>query len=165
MRRTWVLIAVAVAALVAVVVAVSRPSEEDQIRAQLTRLAASLHVTAGSNPMFRLPRVRGEFDAVFDDPMHASVPELPVSLPTSRAALAEKAVLVTSYYQDLDVSLSDVDIKLDDAKRMAQVAATAKLSSSGETRGWDTRPVSFLLYKKEGVWRVTSVTVWEEKGH
>jgi hypothetical protein len=155
--------------LVLVVVALAafawtrRASDEDQIRGQLTRLGAALHVSEGSNPLFRAPRVRSEFEAIFDDPTHASVPELPLALPGGRAALADKATELTSYYQTLDVSFTDVEIKLDSVKLIAHVAATAKLSTSGENATRDTRPVDFLFYKKDGTWRVTSVTVWEPR--
>jgi phosphoribosylformylglycinamidine synthase len=143
-----------------------RGTDDDKIRAQLARLAAVLHTTdAQANPIFRIPRLRSEFDEIFDDTFHASIPELPSELPRDRRGLADVAAQVTATHPNLDVDFRDVEIKLDDAHTTAQVASTVTVTAdSGGGRTHTTRPVSLLFYKRDGTWRITSVTVWAPRG-
>jgi hypothetical protein len=159
MRRIALALAIALAAA-GLFLWLRHASDEDAIRGQLTRIAAALHTTEGSNPVFRLPRVRDEFDAVLDETVHVHVDEMPVTLPTDRRGLAQTAVQVTGYYPSVKLGFRDIDIKLDDAKTMAQVTTTADLTTGGEHGTRDTRAVSLLFYKRDGTWRITSVTVW-----
>jgi hypothetical protein len=158
MRRAAIVLVLVVAA-VGAFVGMHRGSDQDAIRAQLTRLAAALHASEGSNPVFRVPRVRSEFDAILDETVHVTAAEAP-GLPTDRRGLADSAVQLSAFYSSVDVGLRNVEIKLDDSSTMAQVAATADLSAGGEQSRRDTRAVNFLFYKRDGTWRITSVTVW-----
>lgn len=158
MRRVGIVLAVAVLAVVAYVW-LHHGSDQDAIRSQLTRLSAALHMSEGSNPVFRAPRMQSEFDAILDDPVHVTAAEAP-TLPTNRRELAATAVQFSAYYSTLDVDFRNVDIKLDESGTMAQVAATADMSAGGGRSRRDTRPVNFLFYKRDGTWRITSVTIW-----
>jgi hypothetical protein len=160
MRRIW-----AVAVVVGLLSAMAfffarRQSDDDQLQAQLARLAAAVHVSEGSNPIVRVAHVRSEFSEIFDEPVHASVADIPATLPTTRRELADTAVGLTSYFRTLDASFSEIEIKIDGSKTIAQVAATARLTATGGSSVRATRPVNLLFYKKDGAWRITSVTVW-----
>jgi len=157
MRRAGILLAIAIAAAAAFAW-LHHGSDEDAIRDQLTRLAKALHASEGSNPAFRAPRVRSEFDAILAETVHVTAAEAP-SLPSDRRGLADGAVQLAAYYSSVDVDFRNVEIKLNDASTMAQVAATADLASGGEHAKRDARTVSFIFYKQEGTWRITSATV------
>jgi hypothetical protein len=161
MRRLWILLAV-VLATGGVVAWFARSSDDEQIRAQLTRLAAALHKSQGSNVILRATKMRGEFDAILDQSPHVTIPDLPTSLPDDRRGLADSATQVTALVQSLDLDFSDVEIKTDEAHMSAQVNATATLKADGDPPRRAKRPVTFLFWKREGTWRISAVTVWNE---
>jgi hypothetical protein len=157
---------VAVLILGTTVMWLRRETDEDAIRGQLTRLAKALHTTdAQANPVFVIPRLRSEFDAIFDEMFHVSVPELHRPLPTNRRELAAVAAQVTATHPNLVIDYTDVEIKLDDARTTADVAATVNAAADiGGERTRVTRPVNFLFFKRDGAWKITSITVWEPSG-
>jgi hypothetical protein len=134
--------------------------DEGAIRSQLTRLAACLHTSQGANPIFQLPTIRDGFDATLDDNVHVHVADVSIPVPTGRRELAEAAVKATGYFSSFEARLRDFDIKLDEQRTMAQVAATVDVATGGDRGTHDTRAINFILYKRDGTWRVTSVTVW-----
>jgi len=161
MRRIVVLVLLVVA--VGGVLWMRSGSDEELIRAQLTRLAAAVSVPeGGANPLVRGAKMRGEFAAIFDEDVRANVPEFPSELPNKRSELADTATQLSSLYPSLSVELVDIVVKLDDAKQSAHVGATAKLQAQG--RGGhaskDSRAIDFLFNKHDGTWRIASVTVW-----
>ena len=136
-------------------------SDEERIRGQLTRLAAALRMEEGTNALMRAGKMRSEMGAIFDEDVRANVPELPVALPNKRSELADTATQLSMMFRSIDVDFSDIEVKLDDARQTARVGATVKLSSTGRagpTR--DSRATDFLFNKRDGTWRIASVTVW-----
>ena len=162
MRRIVVLVLLVVA-VGGVLLWMRSGSDEELIRAQLTRLAAAVSVPeGGANPLVRGAKMRGEFAAIFDEDVRANVPEFPSELPNKRSELADTATQLSSLYPSLSVELVDIVVKLDDAKQSTHVGATAKLQAQG--RGGhaskDSRAIDFLFNKHDGTWRIASVTVW-----
>lgn len=161
-RIVWLSVPLLLAG-VAIVFTLSRHSDEDLIRGQLSRLAKAVRVTAGpgeSNPLLRVARLRSEFREIFEADVRVTIPELPMALPTEPVALADSAAQLTVIYRAFDVDFSDVQIKLDDARLTAQVQATANVAAtSRDGLSRDTRPVDFLLRKVDGTWRVSSINV------
>jgi hypothetical protein len=136
-------------------------SDEDQIRAQLTRLAAALSMPEGANVVFRGTKMRSELEAIFEEDVRANIPDLPVALPNKRSELADTATQLSTVFRTIDVDFKDVEVKLDDAKQTAHVAATVKLAATGRAgASRDTRATDFLFNKRDGTWRIASVTVW-----
>ncbi len=165
MRRLWLLFA-ATLVVGAGVFWFTRTSDDDQIRAQLTRFASVMHKARDSNVMLRAADLRSEFAAIFDESPHVNIPDLTAPLPDARRGLADSAAELTSSVQTLDLDFTDIEIKLDDARASAQVNATATLtmSTAGANEGTSrqARPVTFLLWKRDGTWRISAVNVWAE---
>jgi hypothetical protein len=136
-------------------------SDEEQIRGQLTRLASALTMPEGANVLLRGTTMRSELDAIFEEDVRVSIPELPTTLPNGRDELADTATQLSTMFRSVDVELTDIEIKLDDARQTARVGATAKLSATGRAGpNRDSRSTDFLFNKREGTWRIASVTVW-----
>jgi hypothetical protein len=159
LRRLW--IALGVLLVVGAGFAwITRSSDEEKIRAQLTRLAAALHMSEGANPVLRVANLRSEFSGIFDESPHVSVPELTMPLPDDRRGLADAAAQLTSFVQRVDVDFEGTEIKLDDAHTSAKVDATATLSTDDGRARRTTRAVTFLMWKRGDAWRISSVHVW-----
>lgn len=141
-----------------------RPSDEARIRAQLTKLAAAVRITADDtsvNPIGRFAHVNDAFASLFDRDVRVSIPEL-TSLDAGRKPLAELATHAPRVFRTLDVDFSEIEIKLDEAKTSALVGATASLAAveQGGVSRTDKRAVDFRFAKTSGEWMITSLTVW-----
>jgi hypothetical protein len=138
-------------------------SDADQIRAQLARLGTALSVPEGANPVLRGARMQSELDAVFEEDVRTNIAELPTTLPNKRSELASAAAQLSLTLRWVEVGFTDIEIKLDDAKQTARVGATVKLAASGrDGPRRDTRAADFLFNKRDGTWRIASVTVWSK---
>jgi hypothetical protein len=161
--RRWILAMIA-ALSVAIVgyFALFRPSDEDRIRSQLAKLAEAVEVKEpGSNPVFRKARIDEAFGAVFDEDVHVSIPDLS-TMKSGRAGLAALATQASVWARTASLEFSGIEIRLDDAHASAKVGATAIVRAEGGDRRnrREERAVDFRFAKIDGLWKITSVTVW-----
>jgi hypothetical protein len=159
--KRWLAIAAVVLGLGAVLYAVfAAPSDEEEIRAQLDRLALVVGVTADEkNPVIRGARLKREFAEIFTEDVAVSIPEL-TSLRSGRDELAAVGARAGTYFQTADVSISQIDIEIDGAKTRAQVRSVATLTGSrGGELERDERRVRFEFVQRDGDWLIDAVRV------
>ncbi len=132
-------------------------SDQDANSRQLNRLAATLHTTRG--PI--RSSVHPGSDRVRRHPGRDGPRERRrgPGLPTNRRELAT-AVQFTAYYSSLDVDFRNIGSKSTSRPPSPKSPASADLSAGGDRSRHDTRAVNFLFYKRDGTWRITSVTIW-----
>lgn len=162
------IVAIAIAAIVTAAVVlffVLRPSDEQRVRAQLLRTVAAVTVTEDdTNPIVRLARIRREFKETLDKDVRISLVDVPnvPALRNGRDALGETATQLTAVFRTMEIDLSAIEVKLDDAHTSAQVKSRATLVANGRDgrARRESRAVDFLLYKIDGTWRITTINVW-----
>lgn len=165
MKRALPALALALVAAALVYVFFVRGSDEEAIRAQLARICETVRVREGSqNPLFYAARVRDGFAEVFDADVSVRGEELGGHV-AGRRALADTAVGLAQRFQRAECELSDLDVRIDDARVSAQVAATARLTALGGdgVPRRDERAVTFLVHKRDGTWRVATLTLWPRR--
>jgi hypothetical protein len=164
MRKWHVAAGAAILVAITVYFAFFRPSDEDRIRSQLSRLAEAVEVTeGGSNPILRKARLDDAFGKVFDEDVRVSIPELS-TLKSGRGGLVALAMQASVWARSAHLEFSHIEIKLDDARASAKVGAKADVrvvDGHGSTRR-DDRAVDFRFAKADGDWKITSVTVWRK---
>src|SRR5947209_1477386 len=122
-RRTMIVAAAAISVLAVVAWLVFSPTEEQRIKAQLVRLATAVRLTADdTNAITRGARIRSELEAVLDPNVRLSIPEV-TSLRSGRQELATTATAASAYLRTFEVTLDELEIKLDEPKTSAKVAA------------------------------------------
>jgi len=160
-------------ALVVVALAVGayfvwRPTDESRIRAQLTRLAATVRnidADQQTNPIERLARVSGQLDGLFEPDARVTIPEL-TELGSGHAGRRELAQLVAgapSYLRTFD--FTNVTIKMDGAHTTAfvGVTATVKAFDRDGAASQDRRAVDFHFVEKDGAWVIRTLSVWAKE--
>ena len=159
MNRRVVLLggaAVLVAALLAWFL--SRPSEEQRVRATLERFVKVVAVKDGDNIIARTGRIRSGMKEIVDDLVHVEVPDLSLRV-TGREALADGATKAGLVYSSADAELVGLEIKIDEPATTAKVDGTVLVAGvRGGERRIDKRRVHFLL-RKDGDWRITTIDV------
>jgi hypothetical protein len=160
MKRLWWIVAVVLVGAVAFLIL--HDSDESRIKSQLERLAHAVRLSEGDNPLFRAARIRDEFAATLDDGVRAHIPEVG-NVQEGRGRLFELAMSGGAIgFQSFSVGLARIQVKLDEAHTSAKASATATFEGTRQGRAErDVRAVDFLLLKTDGIWRVTSITVWE----
>ncbi len=156
--------AVAAAAAIAIYFAFFSTSDEQKIKNVLAHLAKAVRVTEeGKNPILRAARVHSDFVDVFQEQVVVHIPEMP-AMKQGRAELEGTATQASFLFRTADVELGTVDVKVDDAHTSAKASATATLRATRRDGSPEQGPraVNFLLRKDDGVWRITSLTVWPD---
>jgi hypothetical protein len=163
--RKWILVAAAAVGLAAAVYfAFFRPSDEDRIKSQLSKLSEAVEVKeGGGNPVFRKAHLDDAFEKIFDEDVRVSIPDLS-TMKSGRAGLVALALQASVWARSASVEFSRVEIKLDDARASAKVGATATVRAvrGGGRNERDERAVDFRFAKIDGLWKITSVTVWRK---
>ncbi len=161
-RRNLSLAAASLVAIVALVVFLTRPSDEQRVKATLDRLVAIVSVKEGDTVLSRAARVRSGAKEIVDDGVRLEVPDLQLRV-TGREAFVDGATKAGLLYNSATAELVSVDVKLDEAKTTAKVDATALVTGlRGAERRVDKRRVHFLL-RKDGDWKVTTIDVAESE--
>jgi hypothetical protein len=141
-----------------------RSSDEERIKDQLARLAKTVSVSEEQkNPITRAAHLRSELAEIFEKDVRASIPELG-SARVGRDALVELALTSSAMVRTVRVEITNVEIKIDDASKSAHVKATARLRgtmSDGQDKR-DERALDLQLTRREGDWRIASLTVWSK---
>ncbi len=159
--KRWLAIGAVVLGLIAVLYAVfSRPSDEERIRAVIDRLARVVSVSPDEkNVVIRAARLKRDFAEILTKDVAVTIPEL-TSLRGGRDELAGVGARAGSYYQSADISISDVEIEIDDKKTRAQVRSVATLTGSrGAELERDERRVRFELVQRDGDWLIDAIRV------
>lgn len=139
----------------------SRPSDEDQVKRTLDRLASAASVREDDNILARAARLKSELKETVDDDVRVDVPELGLRV-TGRKKLVEDAAGASAVFGQASCALTQVKVQLDPSKTAAKADAVALVTATrGGERRVDRRDVHFLL-RKDGAWRVTSVSVLPE---
>ncbi len=158
-ERRWVVAAgCAVVAAIVIWLTLFRPSEEDRIKATLSRLVKAVMVKEGDNILSRTARIKSELKDAVDDDVRVDVPDLHIRV-TGRQALVEKAAQAGLFFTSADCELVGSRIQIDESATMAKVDTTAVFTGvrSGERRV-DRRDVHLIL-RKDGDWRVSTIDV------
>lgn len=149
------------AAAIAIYALFFRGSDDERIRAQLTRLANAVRVDGTPvNPIVRNANLKSEFAEIFTKDVAIDVPEL-TSLRSGRGPLADVATQAASFYATAQIDFASVRVDLAPDARSADVVAIATLTGArqgGETER-DVRRVSLRFDKVDGEWRIASLTV------
>jgi hypothetical protein len=140
---------------------VAGETDEEKIRAVLERLEASVETcNQGGNFAVRALRLKGEFSELFEPDVRARIPELG-STHEDREELAALAARSGAYFQDLDLELEQVHVRVDDSERNARVTCVVVLTAT--RRGQreprrDQRSVTFNFFNhEEHGWRIASI--------
>lgn len=158
MKKWAVAGACAAVAAVALVITLTRPSEEDRIRGVLDRFAKAVAVKSDDNILARAGRVKSELKETVADDVYVDVADLNIRV-TNRQALAENATKASLVFSSADCELTSMTIKVDDSATTATVDALALVTGQrGGERKIDKRPVHFLL-RKDGTWKITTIDV------
>jgi hypothetical protein len=161
-RRTFAMVVIALSLGLLVWLFFS-DSDEAKILARLEELANAVETSPNENPGFRALRLRPVFEQGFEPGALLRAPELPNT--SGVQALAALAASVPRIYGDLDVSIGETDVRIDQELHEARVVAGVTLTGTlgGELRR-DKRVVRFTLRERDGEWRVELVDV-EPKTH
>lgn len=139
-----------------------RKSDEERIKEQLDELALSIRVeNPDENPIFRASRLTEKFGKLFTKNVRVSVPELQGAMAVSgRDDLVKLATRAGTYWQNAEVSFSEVEIVQAGGENNRKVDATALLTADehGQPRR-DERHVTFGFTKADGDWLIDSLTV------
>lgn len=164
MPKWTVVVACAAIASVALYFTFFRSSDEERIRKVLDDLTAAVAVKEGDNVISRTARLRSRMKGVVDDHVGVNIPELGVDA-RGRARLEEEATRAGLMFQTADCMLSNVSIRIDPSKTLAQADATALVTAKrGGERRVDKRAVHFLLRKTDGDWKVSTIDVALPRG-
>ncbi len=136
------------------------PSDEEQIRALLDRLAHEIGSREGeTNPILRASRLNQAFEEIFTEDVRIGIPEL-TQVTRGRRDLVGVAAQAGTYYASAEVTLSDVQVSLNDDETLAQAGCTAVLTAErGGRPRRDQRKVNFTLSKIDGDWLIDGLTV------
>ncbi len=135
------------------------PSDEEVIRDQLHHFARVVGVAGDENPVFRLGRLKKEFQSLVTPNVRVRVREL-TSLKNGRKGLAAVAARAGTYFSAAEISLSGLEIELNEDKTSAQVGCLAELTAQqGGRPRRDERHVDFTLAKVDGDWLIDSIIV------
>lgn len=159
--KRWIAIVAVVLGLGAVLFAVfMAPSDEEQIRGQLQRLAQSASIDPDEkNPVSRGMRIKKDFEDIFTENVAVNAPEL-ASPGKGRDGVVSAATRMGTYFETAEISFSSVRVDLDGSKSRAKVNSVATLTGSrGGELEHETRDVSFDFVKSDGDWLIDGVTV------
>ena len=116
-------------------------------------------VEGDENAMFRLGRLKKEFQTLVTTNVRVRVREL-TSLRSGRKSLASIAARAGTYFASAEVSLSDLEIEMNEDKTSAKVRCLATLTAQqGGRMRRDERQVDFTLAKVDGDWLIDSIIV------
>jgi len=141
-------------------------SDEDAIRANLTRLEDAVEVkNANTNFVVRFSQLKKEFAEIFIKKVSFQIPELS-NHDNDRTELAKLASQAPRAYQQARIDLSGLSVEIDKEGLSAVAYGDAVLDGVklGGEPARDTREVSIRLDKIDGQWRIVSLTVSERKG-
>jgi hypothetical protein len=159
--KRWIAVVAVVLGLGGILLAIFlAPNDEEKIRGQLDRLGQSASVDPEEkNPVARGIRIKKDFEDIFTENVAVSAPEL-ASPGKGRDGVVSAATRAGTYYQNADISFSNVKVELDGSKSRAKVNAVATLTGSrGGELQHETRDVIFDFAKYDGDWLIDSVTV------
>lgn len=157
-KKLAVVVGAVVTGAAALVIVLTRPSEEERIKKVLERLAAAVAIKEGDTVISRAGRMKSELKDVVDDQVSVDVEELGIH-DTGRASLIEDAMKAGLVYQSASAELKSITIKLNEGASVAQVDLTAVVTATqGGAKKVEPRPVHFVL-SKDGAWRVTAIDV------
>lgn len=157
-KRNLSIAAAGLVAVVALVVFLTRPSDEQRIKSVLDRLVKIVSVKEGDTILSRTGRIRSGCKELVDDGIRVDVPDLNVRV-TGREAFADGATKAGLMYLSASAELVDVQVQLDEAKTTAKADAVALVTGvRGDARRLDRRRVHFLL-RKDDDWKVTTIDV------
>jgi hypothetical protein len=140
----------------------ARPSDDEQIRDQLDRLAAAVSFAEGGSTPLRALHLRGEFAEIFTPQARAEVDEIGLR-ETGRDALVAAALQASSLARSLDVRFVSVRVTLAEDRGTARAIASAWVQAvrrGGDPDGGE-RAVGCHLVKTDGrVWQLTACRVF-----
>jgi hypothetical protein len=132
-------------------------SDEEKIRARLDELAQALSSAPDENMAFRGLRLKALFEKALEQNVRFDAPELPAT--SGAQELAQMAASAPRFFGELEVSVGDTEISIDEKKTEARAVSEVTASGSSEELRRDTRRVRFLLRKRDGDWRVARIDV------
>jgi hypothetical protein len=143
----------------------SSETDQDAVARQLHRLADAVSVQEGEALLVRRARLNGVFADVLTEDVRVDAPELG-SVEPGRGHVALVATRAANLYQAGRVELANLEIRVSDAGKSAEVQAQARLvaSARGDELRREERHVVFELEKQHGDWRVRSVEVARAAG-
>lgn len=140
-----------------VVFAITRPSDEAQIRQTLARVAAAVAPHPNEqNIISTIARINGVFKETLTERVEIRLAEVR-DLPSARSDLSKSAAQVAVHYANatMDLACSKVDVAEDAKSAKADCVVTLKDTREGRE---DQRRVNFALRKDDG-WRITTINV------
>jgi hypothetical protein len=143
----------------------SAPTDEELIAGRLEQLAHAVHIPPGEkNALRRMVDLKSAFSEIFVKEVSYRIPELS-SRERGRQELVELAAQASSFYDDADVDLRDVDIRMDPSRAWATVNVSANLHGTPRAGapGEVHRRVSFRFDKLEGSWKIGSLDVMADR--
>jgi hypothetical protein len=162
-KPTWIGLACAIVAGIAIYLTLARPSDEDRIKKTLSSFASLVSTKPNDTIISRTMRLRSHMKEVARDDVAVRVDELHLDL-RGREKLEDEAAKVALVYQDAECTFIDTRIEMDPGKTMAKVDTTALVTAkAGGERKIDKRPVH-LIMRNDGGWLIDSLDVGQPSG-
>jgi hypothetical protein len=160
MDRRWLAAAGVVAGIGIVGYALfSQKTPEERIREQLERLSEVIRVgEEQENPVVRAARLNGQFAELFDQNVHAQIPELSNPI-DGRKELVQLAARSHFWVRTLEVDFSRLDIEAGDVSASASGPARLHGTRTNGEPETGERQVRFTLSRVDSEWKIDSVKV------
>jgi hypothetical protein len=137
----------------------SRQTPEEQVREQLSRLAAAIAVAEeAENPVMRAARLNGQFADLFDKDVRAKIPEISSPI-ENRRDLVQLAARANIWVRTLEVDFSRLDVEAGETSASADGPVQLSGVRVDGTPERGDRTVHLQLMKVDSQWKVTSVRV------
>jgi hypothetical protein len=161
MKRWAAIVLGSVALAVAVYALWFRDSDEERVRKTVRRAADAVAVIEGESPIMRATRVRSELIAVLAPDVSVDIPDLTElnNLTSGRDPLIGVAIGATQLWQRAEIGVTFSRVQSDGASAFADATVTVSASRAGSAER-EVRRCSFRLVKRDGVFRITEVTVY-----
>ncbi len=140
----------------------ARATDEEQIQAQLARLAAAVSFAEAGNPASRALHLRGEFSDIFTPEAEVTVAELGIRQ-RGRDDLVATTLQASSLARRLEVGLTSVRIVVAEDRATATAAATALFAAvrrGGEPDAGEREVRVYLVKGSDRTWRVASGRIY-----
>jgi hypothetical protein len=165
MDRRWLAAAGVVAGIGIVGYALfSQKTPEERIREQLEQLSEVIRVgEEPENPVVRAARLNKQFAELFDQNVHADIPELnnPIQ---DRKELVQLAARAHFWVRTLEVDFSRLSIEAGEVNASASGPARLHGTRTNGEPETGERQVRFTLSRADSEWKIDSVKVEPTRG-
>lgn len=157
-RRTVLILTLLAAGISSISLALLWPeSDEERITTMLHELADAIGFSEPiENPVFYGSALANRLEDYLTEQVRVDVHDVQARVPKDRGQMAMAAAVALARYGSLDVTLSDVEVQMQDDGAKASARARVIANQGGEMRS-ESRRVQFVISKEGGDFKVSSV--------